>query len=80
MSETFTFKDNKHRFWHKMEKVAKDQHLLWGYLAVGGGVTYYECTKCRTRRVVKDHDNYQAIDYDWLYFNSDILVLENQQI
>lgn len=70
----FTATGHKHRFWHKMEKAAYEPYKLWGYLLVGDGVTYYECTKCKTRKAIQDHDGWQPIDYDWLQFKSEIQI------
>lgn len=67
MKETYT-RSGTHRFWHKMKKIHFENHLIFGYLVSSTGVDYYQCTKCNTRKVVKLHNHYQKIDYDWLYF------------
>jgi len=68
MKLTFTLPGHKHRFWHKMEEVREEPHRLWGYLLTGARTMYYECTKCKTRKAIQNHDDYQPIDKDWLYF------------
>jgi len=51
------FIDPEHRFWHKMNIIKND-----------GFTKYFECQKCKTRKVTQPETGYQPINWDWLLY------------
>ena len=40
----------------------------WKEIQNTGTTYYYECEKCRARKVIQICSVYQLIDWEWLYF------------